>query len=98
MPQSPVDQEAFLAWLEHPVTRWARDQFRVRALAIADQQRDHLFNSSPSQTAVEWADSQAKASNLLGLCEGLMNFADVTYDAIREETDEEIKELEKKGE
>jgi hypothetical protein len=95
MPRSPVDQEDFLAWLDHPVTKWAREQFRVRALAVADQQRDHLFNSSPSQTAVEWSASQARAANLLGLCEGLMNFADLTYDAVREETQEEIDEMEK---
>ncbi len=97
MPRSPVDQEDFQAWTEHPITKMARDQFRKRALSLAETEQASLFNRSPSMTAQEWADHQAVSAHQQGLCEGLMNFADIKYDAIREETDEEIKELESKA-
>jgi hypothetical protein len=95
MPRSPVDQEDFLAWLEHPVTRWARDRQRLRAVEIAENQRDYLLNNSPTRTPQEWAQDQVQSARLLGLCEGIMEFAELSYGNVREETDDEIKELEK---
>lgn len=97
MPRSPVDQEDFQAWLDHPVTRWARLRFRLEATAVAEAQRDHLLNSSPALTPPQWAELQAQSARLLGRCSGLMEFADLSYDAIREETDDEIKEMESKS-
>lgn len=98
MPRSPVDQEDFLAWLEQPVTRWAREQFRVRAVALAGQRQEYLLNSAASAAPAEWAEAQPKAAHLLGLCEGLMQFAVLDYSAVREETEDEIAEMEKNAE
>jgi hypothetical protein len=95
MPRSLVDQEDFLAWLEHPVTKWARDRLRAEAVAVSQHQAEHLLNSSPSLPPQEWATEQVRSARLLGRCSGLMEFADLTYDAVREETQEEIDEMEK---
>jgi hypothetical protein len=95
MPRSPVDQEDFLAWLEHPVTRWARDRQRLRAVEIANLHRDHLFNSSLALSPTEWAAAQPRAAHLLGLCEGIIEFVELSYIDVRED---EIAEMESKAE
>jgi hypothetical protein len=97
MPQSPVDQEEFQAWLDHPVTAWVRRRLKLSAEEVAQSQADLLFNRSPAATAAEWADQQAKSAQAKGLCDGLMQFVLLDYDAVREETDEEIAEMEKKA-
>ena len=95
MPKSPVDQEDFQAWLEHPVTRWVRQRFREQAQTSAEAQAASLLDLSPSRTALEWADLQGRAAHRKGLCDGFMQIAELDYAAVREETDEEIEAMEK---
>lgn len=83
-----VDEEDFIAWLDHPITKWARDRFRLEAADLAQQQSEHLLNNSPSLKPEEWAQAQSQAAHLLGRCSGLMQFADLTYDMVREDDDE----------
>ena len=98
MPRSKVDQDSFLLWMEHPVTLWVRDRLRLEAQSQTQWQAEQLLNSSPSLSPAEWAAEQAKAARLLGRCNGLMEVAELTYDAVREETEDEIKDMEKKAE
>ena len=95
MPRSPVDQEDFQAWLDHPVTKWARGRFQEQAVTSAEQMSADLLNLSPSRTEAEWHQLQSQAAHRKGLCDGLMQFVLLDYAAVREETEEEIAEMEK---
>lgn len=96
MPQSPVDQEEFQAWLDHPVTAWVRRRLQTQAQESGQMQADSLLDLSPS-TPQQWAELQPRAAHRKGLCDGLMQFVLLDYDHVREETDEEIAEMEKKA-
>lgn len=95
MPQSPVDQEDFQAWMDHPVTAWVRKRFKLTVETAAQMEAEHLFNRSPAATAAEWADQQAKSAQAKGRCDGLMEFVQLDYAHVREETDEELEAMEK---
>ena len=94
MPRSPVDQEDFQAWLDHPVTAWVRGRFKEQAVISAREQADNLLDQS-QLTPLQWAEQQPRAAHRKGLCDGLMQFVLLDYEAVREETDEELAEMEK---
>jgi hypothetical protein len=95
MAKSQVDPEDFQAWMDNPVTKWVRQRFREKAALMAQTQAELLLNSSVAQTPAEWAVLQLRSAHLLGQCEASMVLADLTYADVREETDEEIAEMEK---
>ncbi len=95
MPQSKVDKEDFQAWKASPVTQWFLGRFQQQAEADLQQIQDLVANSlsHPPQT---WADLQPTLAHRKGQCDGLMQMILADYDSVREETDEELAEMEKK--
>ncbi len=96
MPKSKVDPDSFQAWKEsHPVTLWVLSRLQARALLLGDLLSQELqadLTSSPS----ERAERQPRQAHQQGRCDGLMSVVTLDYADVREETDDEIKEMESK--
>lgn len=96
MPKSKVDQEAFQAWATSQVGQWVRQQLRRKALETAQQVQDQLWAQLPGPPS-QWQETQAQAAHRKGLCDGYLLLTELEYDDVREETPEEIAEMEKKA-
>lgn len=67
-PQSrqKVDPEDFLAWKEHPVTRWVLDRLQHQAAEREANQRELLYRAPARTSPQEWASLQPNAAFVQG--------------------------------